>query len=243
MIHKWCRTGQLRVNSKRVKFNAVLKEGDEIRLPPFAPNFKGEKQEKVFEAPILYQDDDVIAFDKPAGWSIQGGDRNILDDLRYASFFPVHRIDAPTQGVVLFAKTHAMAKFLSNAFAEKRIKKTYMALVHGTVRKKRGVISSMLTIKDKSVLAQTVYKVLSDNGRQALLMLRPLTGRKHQLRRHCAEVLNAPILGEYRYAQSSEKTLHLLAFSLSFFHPTLEKWLNIKADQPKWLLNNCSLKD
>ena len=109
--------------------------------------------------------------------------------------------------------------------------------------KKRGLISSVLTIKDKPVLAQTIYKTLFDNGRQTLLMLRPLTGRKHQLRRHCADVLKAPILGERRYAESSEKTLHLLAFSVSFFHPILKKWLNIKADQPKWLLNNCSLKD
>ncbi len=237
MIYKWCRTGQLRINSSRVKFNTALKNGDQIRLPPFAHNYKKERVSKTFNGNILYEDEHLIAFDKTEGWSVQGGDKNILDDDRYNKCFPVHKIDAPTQGVVILAKTHKMARGLSELFADRKIKKTYIAIVKRRPQNKKGIISSILKIKEKNVSAKTIYKVLKDN----ILLLRPKTGRKHQLRRHCAENLRTPIVGEKRYDASNEKTLHLLAFSLSFIHPETKRLLKIEAKKPEWLKKECSL--
>jgi len=235
MIHKWCRSGQLRVNSKRVKFNTVLRDMDKVRLPPFANNFKKEKIQRQFDAKILYEDQHLIAFDKPKNWSVQGGEKNILDDPNYSKLFPVHRIDAPTQGVVILAKTHNMAKKLSELFADRKIKKTYIAEVEKSQKKKKGIIISSLKIKEKTFSAKTIYLFLTNT----IILLRPKTGRKHQLRRHLSEELKTPIIGEKRYGSSNKTTLHLLAYSLSFIHPESGKNLKIKAEIPKWLKRNC----
>ena len=69
--------------------------------------------------------------------------------------------------------------------------------------------------------------------------MRPLTGRKHQLRQHCVKILKTPILGERRYAQNREKDLHLLAYQVEFTHPETKKTLKIKAPLPKWLEKKC----
>ncbi|MHA1540607.1 MAG: RluA family pseudouridine synthase [Alphaproteobacteria bacterium] len=231
MINKWCRTGQIRINSKRVKFNTKLQKNDQIRLPPFADNFKKEKIQRHFDSKILYEDSHLIAFNKKKNWSVQGGEKNILDDPRYSKLFPVHKIDAPTQGVVILAKTHNMAKKISELFKDRKIKKTYLAEVEKAQKTKKGVINSEIEVKEKIFNAETIYLFLSDK----IVLLRPKTGRKHQLRRHLAEVLNNPIVGENKYNNSNKKTLHLLAFSLSFIHPETNENIKIKAEIPEWL--------
>ena len=226
MINKWCRTGQIRINSKRAKFNSVLRDKD-----PFADNFKKEKIQRHFDSKILYEDSHLIAFNKKRNWAVQGGEKNILDDPRYSKLFPVHKIDAPTQGVVILAKTHNMAKKLSELFKDRKIKKTYLAEVEKSQKIKKGIINSKIEVKEKIFNAETIYIFLSDK----IVLLRPKTGRKHQLRRHLAEVLKNPIIGENKYNNSNKKTLHLLAFSLSFIHPETKKYIKIKAEIPEWL--------
>ncbi len=231
MINKWCRTGQIRINSKRAKFNTKLQDNDKIRLPPFANNFKKEKIQRHFDAKILYEDFHLIAFNKGRNWSVQGGEKNILDDPRYSNLFPVHKIDAPTQGIVILAKTHSMAKKISELFKERKMKKTYLAEVEKPHKIKKGIIDSKIEVKEKILNAETIYLFLSDK----IVLLRPKTGRKHQLRRHLAETLKNPIVGENKYNNSNKKTLHLLAFSLSFIHPETKKIIKIKAEIPEWL--------
>ncbi|MHA1549871.1 MAG: RluA family pseudouridine synthase, partial [Alphaproteobacteria bacterium] len=217
-IHKWCRQGQIRINSKRVKFNAVVKDGDLVRFPPFIDDFSREAEKQNLPTPpILYEDDSLVIVNKPSGISVQGGDKNLcaIFETEKTPVYPVHRIDAPTTGCVILAKTHKAAKALSEQFAAKKVKKTYIAEVAGRPKKSRSVITSSVEVNNEKKSAQTIYKEISTS----LLIMRPLTGRKHQLRQHCVKILKTPILGEQRYARNREKDLHLLAYQVEFTHP------------------------
>ncbi|MBN2676320.1 MAG: RluA family pseudouridine synthase [Alphaproteobacteria bacterium] len=232
-IHKWCRKGQIRVNSGRIKFNHVLQENDLVRFPPFTDDFSRESQKVDQEKPpILYEDDALLIVDKPAGLAVQGHEKNLLNIFSSENqpIFPVHRLDMATQGCVVLAKTHESAKKLSEDFKERRIKKTYLAEVFHAPQKTQGVIETPLVIDGRTYQAETIYKNIGSN----FLLMRPKTGRKHQLRRHCVETLNTPILGEKRYADRKEKDLHLLAYQLILKHPETDTWIKVKASLPVW---------
>jgi 23S rRNA pseudouridine955/2504/2580 synthase/23S rRNA pseudouridine1911/1915/1917 synthase len=121
----------------------------------------------------------------------------------------VHRLDKDTSGVLLVAKNQNFARKLTGLFRENKIKKTYLAIVDGKIAKS-GTIDDFLEksfvgneektrVSDSGQRAITFYKPLKALGETTLLELKPSTGRKHQLRVHCAEVLNAPVLGDKKY--------------------------------------------
>lgn len=145
----------------------------------------------------------------------------------------VHRLDKDTSGVLVFAKTLPMARWLTNAFKERMMGKTYWALVCGVPPQKEGVISLALAKKPDpkgekvrvdvhtGLSATTAYRILKvlDQG-VSWLELTPHTGRTHQLRVHCAEGLKTPILGDGKYGGKEamllgRKTLHLHARQLT----------------------------
>jgi 23S rRNA-/tRNA-specific pseudouridylate synthase len=125
----------------------------------------------------------------------------------------VHRLDRDTSGVLLVSKNQKFARKLTELFRENRIKKTYLAVVDGKISKS-GVIDNFLEksfigneekmrVSDTGQRAVTVYRPLKIMENGTLLELKPSTGRKHQLRAHCAEVLNAPSWGDKKYNQNS----------------------------------------
>lgn len=248
-----------------------------------------ENEQLVPEKPvltILYQDEYIVAVDKPAGLFVHRSfmDRDeiyfalqLVRDQIGQYVYPVHRLDRPTSGVLLFALSKEVAQKLNEAFANKSsgidtneensdtsLTKTYYALVRGhlPITKQAELIDYPLKEKldklgDKNVsrdkapqTAQTYYQVIKqaslpialgkfDSVRYSLIKLLPVTGRRHQIRRHLAH-LRCPILGDINYGDNKQnpffiqhfgfKRLMLIAKSLCFTHPVTKKTIMITAE-------------
>lgn len=170
------------------------------------------------EINILFEDEDIIAVDKPEGLaSISESDtkiqtlHSILEKKVNHKFFIVHRLDKEVSGVILFAKNAKAHKLLNKQFNDRTINKTYIALVHGDVINGNGVIdkpirefgSGRMGIDEKKgIQSETKFKVLERLSEYSLLELNPATGRRHQLRVHLYSI-GYPIVGDMKYGDKS----------------------------------------
>lgn len=232
---KLCRGGQIRVNSARVDSNRILRAGDVVRIPPTIAAYAKKENVKKTEngalfsmsdlealrQTIIYNDDDVVAFNKPAGLAVQGGSgiRKSVDKMA-AALFPydkislVHRLDKDTSGVLVVAKNQMAAQKLAEAFQSKSAHKEYLALLNGNVAQRQGVIDNYMVkgqvfdsqtrvnggTGQRPQRAITEYRVLSNAANYvSWVLFLPQTGRTHQLRIHSAYCLNAPIVGDDLY--------------------------------------------
>ena len=255
-IQKMTRSGQIRVDGGRVKPETKLVAGAMVRVPPF-PDAKETGDKKAALSPrdvafvrslVLYEDDEVLALNKPAGLAVQGGTKTVHHIDRLLSAWGegvdrpklVHRLDRDTSGVLILGKTPAAAAHLSGAFAKRRAEKTYWAIVAGAPRPPEGVIELNLVktgVGDRELVvpadpkdprgdpAETEYVTVARASQRVTWMaLRPRTGRTHQLRAHM-QAIGHPILGDPKYgtetsAQLSEGLqLQLHARKVSLPHP------------------------
>ena len=260
LIRRLCRSGEIRVNSKRSKIEDVLRSGDLIRIPPAIANLKKPKRnfqkidfsladlEKLRKA-IIYNDNDIVIFHKPSGLAVQGGSsiKKSLDKMAIALFpndtvLLVHRLDKETSGIIVVAKNQNAAQKLAMDFQSKNIHKEYIALLSGKIKSKEGIIDEPIAGKK----AITHYKVIGElKNYLTIVRFRPETGRKHQLRIHSAKVLGAPIVGDDLYGSRridgrvktflSLHHLYLFASKISFRHPKTGKILTINAIMPEWM--------
>ena len=245
LIEKSLRKGKIKVNIKKVNSSYKLKTGDKIKFFNFT--FEVNKHKalnkkfspssellKVHENRILENNDDFIVIDKSPGVPVQGGTKskkNLIDILASSEFFkdtkpfPVHRLDKETSGIMIISKNHNSARLLTTLFRLRKIHKTYLAVCHGHISKKKGELKNELITfennKKKIEKAITYYKVLSETDSTSFLELKPVTGRKHQLRKQLA-LINNPIVGDKKYILSnkkikSDKDLMLHAYSLKFY--------------------------
>lgn len=264
---KWFRTGQIRCNGKRVKGTETLSPGQKVRIPPFVqkmaiqPKTSGtetsfsQQQLNAFKLNILFDLDDFLVINKPSGLSVQGGSNTTIHvDGLLQALYPetppklVHRLDKHTSGILIVAKTHAMAQQLAKAFANHTIKKEYLAITEGIPNKPKGIIQTSLekgltgqnmekmqvSTHENAKPSKTSYCVLSSNTthKLALLSLTPHTGRTHQLRVHC-EYIKCPILGDKKYNPATQnKQLHLHAHSITL--PTELGGHTFKAPAPNY---------
>ena len=257
MIEKLLRKGAIRVNGGKTKSSYRLAEGDEVSYPTDLVGIKAiDLPKKTVIAPkviqdlkkcIIFEDADLIILNKPAGLSVQGGtgqtkhvDAILAALLGETQSTPklVHRLDKDTSGILVVAKNLKTAQFLTKAFAQKQIQKTYWALVVGVPEKREGRINlplekavtgdlEKMIVTSEGKHAVTYYRVIDTLGRAyAWLELEPHTGRTHQLRVHCAdpEGLNCPILGDGKYGgerahPQGRVPLHLHARAITLPHP------------------------
>jgi tRNA pseudouridine32 synthase/23S rRNA pseudouridine746 synthase len=215
---------------------------------PQAPALSAEETAFV-RSLLIYEDAEVLAFNKPAGLSSQGGriKARTLDDLLWAFARPgkarprlIHRLDRDTSGVILTARTKPAAAFLGKAMMGRRIFKTYRALVApGPPEPAQGMIEAPLRREEigresymrvcavdhpDAEAARTRYRTLASAAGAALVELEPHTGRMHQLRAHLASI-GRPIVGDARYGGAltiggrPAPRLMLHALALRFPHP------------------------
>ncbi|MBR4475311.1 MAG: RluA family pseudouridine synthase [Alphaproteobacteria bacterium] len=178
----------------------------------------------------------------------------------YAKISLVHRLDRETSGVLVVAKNQRAAQSLASEFQSKTAHKEYLALLNGNVKKKHDVIDNYISkgqvfdsptrinngTGQRPQRAITEYEVLATAGCVSWVLFKPQTGRTHQLRVHSAICLNAPIVGDDVYgrkkrmdaalkAMLTTNNLHLLAYRLTFRHPTTGRLLTFCAGVPEFM--------
>ena len=249
MMEKLCRTGQIRVDSSRVKPNFKLIENQIIRIPNFIRK-KNQKNDKIFtkqkaelfnkiKKSIVYEDEYYIIFNKPFGLAVQGGSK--LGTVHLDGILPffskkdypipklVHRLDKDTSGILVVAKTPKSASAFSKLMIERKIKKSYWALVNQPLKHKIGILYNPqkdVSILKKNILyrynlnkdynnakffflepedkemVSTYKELMVDKENVSLLNLFAVTGRKHQLRKQLAAI-GYPIIGDKKYTKKS----------------------------------------
>ncbi|MEO0550073.1 MAG: RluA family pseudouridine synthase [Pseudomonadota bacterium] len=199
---------------------------------------------------VCFEDEVLLAFNKPSGLPVQtrGSHGRHLDGLLWAFARSngkrprlVHQLDAGTSGLILAAKTKPAAAFLSKAFEDREVSKTYLAIVRGDLPDARsGRVEQALLRSGRGVAvsnaaaakpAQTDWAVLSRSGNTALIEARPRTGRLHQIRAHMAS-LGCPIDGDTLYGGADAPRLMLHASKLNLPHPGGER-LQLEAPAPE----------
>ena len=255
-IQKLARSGQIRVDGGRAKPDTRLSAGSQVRVPPLPdagpPREKGQLDPREIayaKSLVLYEDEEVLALNKPAGLAVQGGTKTTRHVDRLLSAWGeglerprlVHRLDRDTSGVLVLGKSPGAAAKLSGAFAKRRAQKTYWALVMGLPKPGQGVLELPLIKKgvgdremvvpaepgdDRAEAAETEFVTLSRAAdKVAWMALWPHTGRTHQLRAHML-ALGHPILGDPKYrteasaALSGDLKLQLHARRLVLAHPS-----------------------
>jgi 23S rRNA pseudouridine1911/1915/1917 synthase len=221
--------------SQKVKINdKIIVDYDENE---YDPNLE-------IDIPVIYEDDEVVVINKPLGLlyhakgnfnkepTVETWVKSRIKNIEGPRAGIVHRLDRATSGVMILAKTLNAQKKLSKQFANRKVKKTYIAIVDGHLKENEALIDLPIErnpkkpqtfrvgINGKS--AQTNYKVLKHNDKYTLVELKPTTGRTHQLRVHLNYLLH-PIAGDIIYEGSKQDRMYLHALSLELTLPNSER--------------------
>ena len=243
LIEKYLRSGKIKINKKKVKSSTKVKTDDVINS--FIVDFKETIVQKKIkfepskdiiksnEDQIIDNNENFIVLNKSSGISVQGGTKskkNLVDIFAKSEIFQgtkpysVHRLDKDTSGVFIMAKTRESAQLLTSLFRLRKVHKTYLAICHGELNKDSGEWNDDLIRYDgdRKIIekAKTIYKVLDKNSEASLVELKPITGRKHQLRKQLY-ALGQPIFGDIKYKLSNSsrglnKNLMLHSYQIKF---------------------------
>ncbi len=245
LIEKLIRKKKVKINKKKVKTSYRVQSNDIIELYgidnlKFKPKSKNnkykpsEKEKDKYDKFIIENNDNFIVINKPSGIPVQGGTksfRNIIDILKNTKYFEnskpfvVHRLDKETSGVMIVAKNREYAQLFTSLFRIRKIHKTYLAISYGEVKKDINLLQDNLTIyeKNKKVVQKAIshLKILKSNSNYSLLELKPITGRKHQIRKQLFNIGNS-IVGDEKYSVIEKnkeykfKNLMLHAYKIKF---------------------------
>jgi len=243
LIEKSLRAGKIKLNNKKIKSSYKIKNSDKIDLYNFdykdkvsQKNIKFNPSKEIIksnEDQIIDDNDDFIVINKSSGISVQGGTKskkNLIDIFAKSKIFhntkpySVHRLDKDTSGVFIMAKKRESAQLLTSLFRLRKVHKTYLAICHGELDKDSGEWNDDLIRYDgnKKIIekAKTLFKVIDKNSEASLVELKPITGRKHQLRKQLYSI-GQPIFGDIKYKLSNSnkginKNLMLHSYQIKF---------------------------
>ena len=247
LIEKYLRFGKIKLNKKKTKSSQKIKTNDVINFFDlnFKENFVQKKTKflpskeivKSNEDQIIENNEKFIVINKSSGISVQGGTKskkNLVDIFAKSEIFnktkpySVHRLDKETSGVFIMAKTRESAQLLTSLFRLRRVHKTYLAICHGEISKNSGEWNDDLIRYDgnKKIIekAKTIFRVIDKNSEASLVELKPITGRKHQLRKQLYNVGHS-IFGDKKY-------------KLLKFNKGLNKELMLHSYQIKFIIND-----
>ncbi len=248
LIEKNLRNGKIKLNNIKVKSSQRVKISDKITL--FNINFDNSiiKNKLIYkpsknliksnEDLIIENNDNFVVINKDSGISVQGGtksSKNLIDIFRDSKIFEntkpysVHRLDKDTSGIFLIAKNRKTAQLLTSLFRLRRVHKTYLAICHGSIKSKKGVMKNVLIRYDNnkkiSENAETFFSVIDKNSSCTLVEMKPITGRKHQLRKQLL-LLGHPVIGDKKYNSPSQGNL------------SINKNLMLHSSQIKFMINS-----
>ncbi len=245
LIEKLIRKNQAKVNQKKTKSSYRVKEGDIVEIYNL-DKIKAEKKNKrdvykpskkeqnKYNKFVIEDNKNFIVVNKPSGISVQSGTnsfRNIIDILRNGKYFEnlkpyiVHRLDKETSGVLIVAKNREYAQLFTSLFRIRKIHKTYLAISHGEVSKKHKILEDNLINfeNNRKIIQKAVsyLRILKTSINYSFLELKPITGRKHQLRKQLL-IIGNPIVGDNKYFTKRDinkkrnKELMLHAYKIKF---------------------------
>lgn len=224
LLQKLMRSGQIRVDSKRVKAATRIAMGQSVRIPPMEDKFEDDQKVSKRDAEfmrslVIYDDGDILAINKPAGIATQGGtniNRHIdglldaLIDKKGVRPRLVHRLDKDTSGVLLLARSSDMARKIGKIFQGRDIRKIYWAItvpapeinsgeIKAPLLKAGGIGNEKMVVHEDGQHAVTLFDIIERAHKQlAFVAFWPRTGRTHQIRVH-ANHMGCPILGDGKY--------------------------------------------
>ena len=243
LIEKYLRSGKIKINKKKIKSSTKVKTNDivsffnlDFKETIVQKKIKFEPSQEIIksnEDQIIDNNNNFVVLNKSSGISVQGGTKskkNLVDIFAKSEIFQgtkpysVHRLDKDTSGVFIMAKTRESAQLLTSLFRLRKVHKTYLAICHGELNKDSGEWNDDLIRYDgeKKIIekAKTIYRVLDKNSEASLVELKPITGRKHQLRKQLY-ALGQPIFGDIKYKLSNSskglnKNLMLHSYQIRF---------------------------
>lgn len=259
-IQALVKAGRVTVGGEKVRSSDEVRPGEVYRVeeePPKPP--AGARPEEI-PLRILHEDGDLLVVDKPAGMVVHLGAGHETGTLVNALLHHsgslssgseehrpgiVHRLDKETSGCIVVAKNDRTHAALAAAFAERRVRKTYLAVVRGTPRHRKGTVDQpvgrhpvqrqRMTVRKPPAGREAVtdYEVLAQRGEWSLVACMPRTGRTHQIRVHMTH-LGHPIAGDPIYGKRESFDRHLLhAWRLEFLHPSSGELLRCEAPVPR----------
>ena len=265
-VYRIVRAGEVRVNKGRADVTYRLQAGDVVRIPPVRVAEKPDTSTAVaaaqhIEIPVIYEDEAIIALNKPAGIAVHGGSGvsfGVIELLRaqrpQAKFMElVHRLDRETSGILLVAKKRSALTALHEVLREgHQIDKRYLAMVKGTWPHERNHVKFKLLkyetpdgerrvkVSDEGLTSHTIVNRREIRGAYSLVECELKTGRTHQIRVHLAHS-GYPILGDDKYGdpqlnkilpRQGLKRMFLHAWRLTFNHPLSGQTLELVAPLP-----------
>ena len=265
-IYKILRSGEVRVNKKRIDTTYRLKIDDQVRIPPIV--IEAEKLSNVIEPKhqqtawlernVIYEDDALLAINKPSGYAVHGGSGlnfGVIELIRHArpraKFLElVHRIDRETSGILLIAKKRSALVNMHDMMRQNRIEKKYTMMVEGDWTESKKTVELMLKKTftqsgerrvnvtneedddSQNQMSKTIFYLKKSFGAYSFLEAKLITGRTHQLRVQLAH-LGFPILGDDKYGDFSlNKALQKKGLKRMFLHAFSMKLKHPLTDEP-----------
>jgi 23S rRNA pseudouridine955/2504/2580 synthase len=257
-VYRVLRSGEVRVNSGRVKPEYRLQPGDRVRVPPIRIAEKKAPPARPTEFPVAYEDPAMLVVDKPAGVAVHGGSGvsfGVIESLRAArpgakALELAHRLDRDTSGLLIVAKKRSALVELHRMLREGEIEKVYLAVAKGKVESRtlrqplhkyvNAKGERRVSVQEGGMAAETRVKALKSSPEFTFLEIRLLTGRTHQIRVHLSHA-GHPLLGDDKYGdfelnhrleKQGVRRLFLHASRLAFAHPISREAIDLKAPLP-----------